>query len=241
LFSRRISRSGSCLKSNKTNRTRKSVHFDWHPPIEIQPTSNNYHPSVTVTSTNDNNEEKKSNVSETVKEQERRTNPLTTHIIHRSFSLSPSPLTNEENNRRHRQQVKKENVDELNCTTSRRVTFNDNISPTKKSNGMSMNDLFILKILYSSIFLGENLTHSMPLNTLLVKTSSFNSPKCSNSNGLLNFLNRTNQKAISIQKKSQRLSADVESLSNEDMIDKVMINHQNIRDNNIGKVITMKD
>jgi hypothetical protein len=139
IFSRKTS-NGSCLKSSKTNRTKKTVHFDWHPPIEIQSTSNNYHPSVTVTSsTNDNNDEKKLNDGETVKGKERiettrRTSPLTTHIIHRSFSLSPSPLTKEENNRRHRQQVKKENVDELNCTNSRRVTFND----TKKSNGMSM-------------------------------------------------------------------------------------------------------
>ena len=87
---------------------------------------------------------KKSNDGETVKEQERRTSPLTTHIIHRSFSLSPSPFNNEENSRRHRQQVKKVNVDELNCTTNRRVTFNDNISPTKTSNGISINDLFII-------------------------------------------------------------------------------------------------
>jgi hypothetical protein len=81
----------------------------------------------------------------------------------------------------------------------------------------------------------------MPLNTLLVKTSSFNSPKFSNTNGFLNFLNRTNPKAISIQRKSKRLSADVESLSKGDIIDKVTINHQNTKDNNIGKVILMKE
>jgi hypothetical protein len=158
--------SGSCLKlhKNKKNRVKKSVHFDWHSPTEIPSTSDNYYPSVTVTSSslstgnNDNDEEKKKNDGETVKEKERiettrrtimTTTPLTTpHTIHRSFSLSPSTLSKEENNynRRHRQ-VKKENVDELNCTTSRRVTSNYNISPTKKVNGMnnfngSMNDLF---------------------------------------------------------------------------------------------------
>ena len=142
--------SGGCLKSKKNpNRTKKSVHFDWHSPTEIQSISNNDQPSVTVTSSSlsldDNDEEKKQNDGETVKEKERiettrrtimtTTTPLTTHTIHRSFSLSPSPLSKEENNsnRRHRQ-VKKENVDELNC---RRVTFNCNISPTKKSNGMN--------------------------------------------------------------------------------------------------------
>jgi len=160
---------GGCLKlhKNKTNRTKKSVHFDWNLSTEIPSTSNNYHPSVTVTSSSmstgnnsnsDNDEQKKKNDGETVKEKERiettrrtimTTNPLTTHTIHRSFSLSPSPLSKEENNysRRHRQ-VKKENVDELNCTTSRRATFNYNISPTKKVNGMnningSMNELFL--------------------------------------------------------------------------------------------------
>jgi len=165
LFSRTII--SGCLKShkNKNNRTKKSVHFDWHSPTEFQSTSSNNHPSVTVTSSslstgnNDNDEQKKKNDGETVKEKERiettrrtimtTTTPLTTHTIHRSFSLSPSPLSKEENNynRRHRQ-VKKENVDELNCTTSRRFTFNSNISPTKKSNGMnnlngSMNDRFL--------------------------------------------------------------------------------------------------
>ncbi len=91
---------------------------------------------------------------------------------------------------------------------------------------------------HSSTFLGDNLTHQMPLNTLLVQTSSFNSHKCPTSNGFLNFLNRT----TSIQRKSKRLSADIESLSNGDIIDKVIINRQNTRDNNInntGKVITM--
>lgn len=132
----------SCLKSYKT-RPKKSVHFDWHLSTDVPSTL----------STNINTEEKKKNDSETIKEKEKietarrtinPTTPLTTsHTIHRSFSLSPSPLSKEENNynRRHRQ-VKKENVDELNCTTttsgsnSRRVTFNNNISTIKKLNGM---------------------------------------------------------------------------------------------------------
>lgn len=139
----------SCLKSHKT-RPKKSVHFDWHLPTDISSTSNNSHSSAIVTSSSlstgnsDNDEQKKKNDSKTIKEKERiettrrtiiNTTPLTT--IHRSFSLSPSPLSKEENNynRRHRQ-VKKENVDEVNSTTSRRVTFNNNISPTKKVNGM---------------------------------------------------------------------------------------------------------
>ena len=160
-FSSKNILSHGCLKSSKTklNRIKKSVHFDCHTPIEIDssPTS----VIVTSSSLSTVNDEKKKNDDdgETVKEKERiettrrtiicsptTTTPsssLTTHTIHRSFSLSPSPILKEENNynRRHRQ-VKKENVDELNCTTtsnssSRRVTFNDHISPTKKANGMN--------------------------------------------------------------------------------------------------------
>lgn len=69
----------------------------------------------------------------------------------------------------------------------------------------------------------------MPLNTLLVKTSSFNSQtssitkKSSSTNGFMNFINR----------KSKRFSADIESLS-----DKVTINRQkelqSTVDNNIN-------
>ncbi len=89
----------------------------------------------------------------------------------------------------------------------------------------------------------------------LVKTSSssFNSEistkKCPTSNGLLNLINRSNNKSTLNQiKKSKlysnkRFSADIESLSNKD-IDKVTINRQkelqSIQDNNnIGKVIMM--
>ena len=192
-------------------------------------------PSVIVT--NDDEEKKKKSDGETVKEKERRTNPLTTHIVHRSFSLSPSPLSKEENshNRRHHRQVKKVNVDELNSIpTSRRVTFNENISPTKKSNGMnnfneSMTDLsfsfsFKQKKTVSHIsWLGDQLTQPMALHTFLMKTTSFNSEKlpkkCPTSNGLLNFINP------STQRKSKRLSADIDSLANID-IDKVTINCQ---------------
>lgn len=170
-FSSKKMLNNGCLKSSKAkvNRIKKSVHFDRNSPIEIDssPTS----VIVTSSSLSTVNDEKKKNDDdddgETVKEKEkiettRRTiicsptttsSSLTTHTIHRSFSLSPSPLFKEEennSNRRHRQ-VKKENVDELNCTTtsnsssSRRVTFNDHLSPTKKANGMnnfngSMND-----------------------------------------------------------------------------------------------------
>jgi hypothetical protein len=168
--------SGGCLKSPKTNnknRIKKSVHFDWHMPREIRSTSpsthSNYRLPVTVTSSflstsnisnTDNDEQRKKNDGEAVKEKEKiettrrtiiTTTPLTTHTIHRSFSLSPSPLSRGENNdsRRHRQE-KKENVDELNSTLTRRVstaaahlhctpnasTVNYNISSTKKLNGM---------------------------------------------------------------------------------------------------------
>ena len=76
------------------------------------------------------------------------TSPLATHLIHRSFSLSPSPLSKEENNsnRRQRQQVKKEYVDELNANTTPPVTCNDTISPRKKGNA-SMNDRSLLSLL----------------------------------------------------------------------------------------------
>jgi hypothetical protein len=139
-------------------------------PTEIQSTfpltRNNDQPTVTVTSsslftgnrTSDSDEQKKKYDGETVQEKERRTIittiPLTTHTIHRSFSLSPSPQSKEEKNdsRRHREEKKKENVDKLNSITSPRVTtaathlycttndaasvtFNDDVSQLKEPNG----------------------------------------------------------------------------------------------------------
>jgi hypothetical protein len=171
--------SGGCLKSPKTNnknRIKKSVHFDWHMPREIRSTSpsthSNYRLPVTVTSSflstsnisnTDNDEQRKKNDGEAVKEKEKiettrrtiiTTTPLTTHTIHRSFSLSPSPQSKEEKNdsRRHREEKKKENVDKLNSITSPRVTtaathlycttndaasvtFNDDVSQLKEPNG----------------------------------------------------------------------------------------------------------
>jgi hypothetical protein len=77
----------------------------------------------------------------------------------------------------------------------------------------------------------------MPLNSLLAKTSSFNSQKSSTTTtngGFFNFINRSNinNKSSSTHRKSKqydnkRLSADIESLQEED-IDKVTI------DNNIN-------
>ncbi|CAF2658268.1 unnamed protein product [Rotaria sp. Silwood2] len=216
--------------NNNNNQIKKSVHFGWHLPKEIRSTSPsthcNYLPSVTVTSSSsstgnsnsDNDIQTKKNYGEKVEEKEkiettRRTintaTPLSTNTIHRSFSLSPSPLVKEENNdrRRHRQE-KKENVDELKCTTSGRVTtaathfhcatkaatvtFNDgnqNISSTKEPNGTN------------NFSTSGNLTHSsadkqMPLNTLLVK-NSINNPqtttkKFTSTGGFFNFINRSN-------------------------------------------------
>ena len=180
-FSRTIV-SGGCLKSNKhnINQKKKSVHFDWHLPTEVQTSSpttrSNYRLPVTVTSSSmftsnsDNDEQKKKIHGETGEEKEKNettrrtliitTIPLTTNTIHRSFSLSPSPPSKKENNdsRRFRQE-KKENVDELNCPTSRQVTTaathlycttntatvtgNYNISPNGTNNShTSMTDLF---------------------------------------------------------------------------------------------------
>ncbi|CAF0835230.1 unnamed protein product [Adineta steineri] len=161
------------------------------------------------------------------------TNPLTTtNTILRSFSLSPSPLSKEESNndsRRHRGEEKKENVDELNCTTSRRVTtaathlhcttttatvtFNDgsnNVSQKKESNSTNNSNTNLLKRQSTS-----SIEKSMPLNNLLVKTSSLNtiinpqipqqqqspsllssssslSAKKIISNGFFNFIGRSN-------------------------------------------------
>ncbi len=164
-------------------------------PVKISSTSN-HRPTVTIASSSsalttgngDNDEQKKLYDDQhdvgTLREKERiettrRTispSPLTTttNTIHRSFSLSPSPLSKEENNdsRRHREE-KKENVDEANCTTSRRVTtaathlhcttttatvtFNDgsnNVSQKKESNSTnnsntSMNDLSFFALFFS--------------------------------------------------------------------------------------------
>lgn len=142
---------------------------------------------MSVDNSNDDNDiQTKKNYGEKVEEKEkiettRRTiitnsSPLSTNTIHRSLSLSPSPLLKEENNdsRRHRQE-KKENVDQLNCTTTTRgrlrtaathfhyntnatiVDFNDgnqNISATKEPNGTnsfntSKNDLFFCASFFS--------------------------------------------------------------------------------------------
>lgn len=76
----------------------------------------------------------------------------------------------------------------------------------------------------------------MSLNTSLTKTSSFNSQiptkKSPTTNAFFNFINRSNSsnKSTAAHRKSRlygnkRLSADVDSLSKED-IDKVTINRQ---------------
>ncbi|CAF3875516.1 unnamed protein product, partial [Rotaria magnacalcarata] len=156
-------------------------------------------------------------------------NPLTTTTTNvRSFSLSPSPLSKREgSNSRPCREEKKENVVEPYCTTSQRVTtaahlhctitaatvtFNDgsnNVSQKKESNGTNNSDANLLKRQTSSF------DKPMPLNSLLVKTSSLNtiinpqqspSPSSSSSsssaatttakkllsNGFLNFIGRSN-------------------------------------------------
>jgi hypothetical protein len=80
----------------------------------------------------------------------------------------------------------------------------------------------------------------MPLNTLLVKTSSFNSPTPTK-NGFFHFIHRSNntnhpKSSSSTPQKSKqhgnkRLSADVESLFKEDT-DKVIKTRQKELDNN---------
>ncbi|CAF3030237.1 unnamed protein product [Rotaria sp. Silwood2] len=153
------------------------------------------------------------------------TNPLTTTtntstILH-SFSLSPSPLSKEEgNDSRPYREEKKENVDEPNCITSQRVTtaathlhcttttatvtFNDgsnNVLQKKESNGTNNSNKNLLKRQSPSV------DKPMPLNSLLVKTSSLNTiinpqiPQQSSSsstakklisNGFFNFIGRSN-------------------------------------------------
>ncbi|CAM4916125.1 unnamed protein product [Rotaria socialis] len=116
------------------------------------------------------------------------TNPLTTTTTNvRSFSLSPSPLSKRESSdSRPCREEEKENVDEPYCTTSQRVTtaahlhctitaatvtFNDgsnNVSQKKESNGTNNFNANLLNRQTSSF------DKPMPLNSLLVKTSSLN-------------------------------------------------------------------
>lgn len=121
------------------------------------------------------------------------TTTATTNTILRSFSLSPSPLSKEESNndsRRQGEEEKKENVDEQPyCTTSRRVTtaathlhcttntttvtFNDgtnNVSQKKESNSSNNSNTNLL----NRPSFSTSVNRSMPLNSLLVKTSSLN-------------------------------------------------------------------
>ncbi|CAF3317349.1 unnamed protein product [Rotaria socialis] len=214
----------------------------------------------------DNDIQTKKNYGEKAVEQEKEkiettrrtintTSPLSTNTIHRSFSLSPSPFLKEENNdsRRHRQ----ENVEHLNCTTTSSgrattaathlhynanaatVTFNDGnqkILPTKEPNGTNSFNTNGNNLTYSS------LDKQMPLNSLLVKTSTLNPSTTATkktfmgTGGFFSFINRSNnsnqnnsssnnenkqlKRTSSTQQKSKqhkadpnkRLSADIDTL-----------------------------
>ncbi|CAF1625865.1 unnamed protein product [Rotaria magnacalcarata] len=241
-----------------------STHCNYRPSVTVTSSS-----LSTANIDDDNDIQTKKNYGEKVVEQEKEkiettrrtinaTSPLSTNTIHRSFSLSPSPFLKEENNdgRRHRQE-KKENVEHLNCTTTTSsgrattaathlhyntnaatVTFNDGkqkILPRKEPNGMN------------SFNTNGNLTYSsvdkqMPLNSLLVKTSTLNPPATTTkktfmgTGGFFSFINRSNnsnqnnsssnnennqlKRTSSTQQKSKqhnahankRLSADIDAL-----------------------------
>ncbi|UJR08538.1 hypothetical protein I4U23_012800 [Adineta vaga] len=226
----------SCLKSQKinSNRTKKSVRFDRHLPTEyrspLPSTRTHYQLPVTLTSscicnrTSDNEEQKKKPHSETLEEKEknemtRRTiianpTPLTTHTVHRSFSLSPSPPSKKENNvSRTSRQEKRENVDELNCMTPSRqvttaattthlyctphttiITYKDgnyDTSSTKELNGTT------------NFPTSESLTHSIPEKQMPSTNSSMKTPmfhhqqqattkKFIGTGGFFSFIHRSN-------------------------------------------------
>ena len=167
----------SCLKTSKSSGRKKSVHFDCHSPIEIPSSS-----SLPI-----HHDEKERTRRTMLSTRNVLPSPLTTHFIHRSFSLSPSSLTKDDktSSRKHRTQIKEESIEPFN---HRRVASCSN-------KPLSMSSISCFSIPFEQISSDETMTQPIGLNTFLLQNS-------------------TKKTSLGTSRKSKRFSADIDSLSN---------------------------